>query len=149
MSRMYTVVHQGTFGTPAGDLLQIVAGATETVILHSLVITGITETDDSNEVIISRFVTIGSGGSALSANPLSLKTAADSATILGFNTTDASSTETILYREGMSILAGYQKIWTPEARPVIDPTGNIVVRLSIAWTADPTLSITCEFEEVG
>ena len=149
MGRMYTVVHQGAFGTPAGDVLQIVAGATEAVILHSLVITGITETDDSNEVIISRFATIGSGGTALSANPLSLKTAADSATILGYNTTDATSTETILYREGMSILAGYQKIWTPEARPEIDPTGNIVVRFGIAWTTGPTLSVTCEFEEIG
>ncbi len=149
MGRMYTVVHQGAFGTPAGDLLQIVAGATEAIRLHSLVITGITETDDSNEVIISRFVTIGSGGTALNANPLSVKTAADSATILGFNTTDATGTETILYREGMSILAGYQKIWTPATQPDIDPTDNIVVRLGIAWTANPTISVTCEFEEKG
>jgi len=148
MGRMYTVVHQGAFGTPAGDVLQIVAGATESVILHSLTITGITETDDSNEVIISRMSTDGSGGSALGANPLSLKDAADSATILGFNTTDASG-ETILYREGMSILAGYQKIWTPEMRPVIDPTDTLVVRFGIAWTTDPTLSVTCEFEEIG
>ncbi len=146
---MYTVVHQGAFGTPAGDLLQIVAGATEAIKLHALTITGITETDDSNEVIISRFATIGSGGSALNANPLSLKTAADSATILGFNTTDASSTETILHREGMSILAGFSKIWTPEMRPVIDPTGNIVIRLAVVWSADPTLSVTLEFEEIG
>jgi hypothetical protein len=146
---MYTVVHTGAFGTPAGDLLQIVAGATETVILHSLAITGQTETDDSNTVIISRFATIGSGGAALDANPLSLKTGADSATILGFNTTDATSTETILYREGFSVLSGYQKIWTPEMRPEIDPTGNIVIRLGIAWTADPTLHVTCEFEEIG
>ena len=149
MGRMYTVVHQGAFGTPAGDVLQIVAGATESVILHSLVITGITETDDSNEVIISRWTTAGSGGTALSANPLSLKTAADSATILGFNTVDATTSEVILYREGMSILAGYQKIWTPEARPEIDPLALIVVRFGIAWTADPTLSVTCEFEEIG
>jgi hypothetical protein len=146
---MYTVVHNGAFGTAAGDLLQIVAGTTETVILHSLAITGQTETDDSNEVIISRFSIDGSGGTALNANPLSVKDAADSATILGFPTTDASGTETILYREGFSVLSGYQKIWTPEMRPVIDPTDTLVVRLSIAWTADPTLSVTCEFEEIG
>lgn len=148
MGRMYTVAHQGTFGTPAGDVLQIVAGATNPIILHSLVITGLTETDDSNEVVISRFATIGSGGTSLNANPLSVDDAADSATILGFNTTDASSTETILYREGMSILAGYQKIWTPEARPVIEATGNIVVRLATTWTNNPTLVVTCEFEEI-
>jgi hypothetical protein len=146
---MYTVVHNGAFGTPAGDVLQIVAGATETIILHSISITGQTETDDSNEAIISRFATTGSGGASKTANPLSLKTAAASPTILAFNTTDASSTETILYREGFSILSGFHKIWTPEMRPEIDPTTNIVVRLGIAWTADPTLSITCEFEELG
>ena len=53
MSRMYTVCDTTLFGTAAGDLLRFVAGATETIILHSVSITGQTETDDSNVVLMA------------------------------------------------------------------------------------------------
>ena len=149
MGRMYTACNTAAFGTAAGDHIEITAGATESVVLHELVITGQTETDDSNVVIIELTDAAGSGATATNANPTDSKTSADSATVDFNNTVDSTGSKTELWREGMSILAGFHKIWTPETRIVVNPTEILLVRFSEVWTADPTLSTTVVFEEIG
>jgi len=150
MGRIYTVVDTGTaFGTPAGDILQIVCSSVKTIKIHSFVLTCQTETDDSTVITMSRFATIGSGGVSINANPIDPGDNGDSATILARNTTDASSTETRMWAEGMSILAGLQKIWTPETRPTIPPNGNLVFKSIVVLTTDVTFTTFVEFEEIG
>ncbi len=149
MGRMYTVTGQIATWTAAGDIVEINAPATEIVILHSVQVTQSTsEVDDSTEIRISRFATSGSGGATPTANPMEVGDPAFGGTIEEANTTDASGTETELYSEGISLLAGFQKIWTPEMRPVIPPSGRIVVKTIVA-VASITLNYVIEFEEVG
>ena len=150
MGRIYTAVDTGTlFGTAAGDILQIVAGSGQAIKLHSFSLTCQTELDDSTVITLSRFATIGSGGSTITAHGVDPGDAGDSATIQARNTTDASSTETRIWAEGMSVIAGIQKIWTPETRPIIDPSGNLVFSMIVALTTDVTFTTFLEFEELG
>ena len=53
-----------------------------------------------------------------------------------------------LYSEGISLLAGFQKIWTPDMRPIIPPSGRIVVK-TITAVASVTINYVVEFEEIG
>ena len=50
--------------------------------------------------------------------------------------------------EGISMLAGFNKIWTPEMRPIIPISGRIVVK-TIAAVSSVTIVYTVEFEEIG
>jgi hypothetical protein len=92
--------------------------------------------------------TDGSGGTTTAGNPVATSTAADSATIAFADTTDATGWTDHSF-EGMSVLAGFQKIWTPECRPVIEPTETFCISFEQVFTADPTLCCTIEYEEIG
>jgi len=61
---------------------------------------------------------------------------------------DISTGEEFLVREGISLLAGYQKIWTPEQRPIIRGGHFFAINLGIAVTS-VTLAYEIEFEEIG
>ena len=147
MGRIYSAVASAV-QTTAGDILSIEAPATGIIILHSISVSQSTsESDDSTEIDISRWATAGSGGGAVTPSPVQVGHAASGATVRSFDTTDASSTQTRLLSEGISLLAGFQKIWTPSARPVIPPSGRIVVSFTLDISS-VTLKVTAEFEEI-
>ena len=148
MGRMYTAVASSTQAV-AGDIMEIAAPSDAIVVLHSVQVSmSDSETDDSTEIDISRWATSGSGGSTPTASPMELSDAAFAGAVEAFNTTDASSTQTKLYSEGISMLAGFQKIWTPEMRPIIPPSGIVVVKFTADITSI-TMKVTVEFEEIG
>ena len=98
-------------------------------VLHDLAVTqSNSETDDSTAIRISRFSIAGSNGTSVTPRPTSVGHAASGLTVRAFDTTDASGTETILWEEGISTLAGFVKIWTPETRILIPPSGRLVVK---------------------
>ena len=148
MGRMYTAVASSTQAV-AGDIMEISAPSDAIVILHSVQVSmSDSETDDSTEIDISRWATSGSGGSTITASPMELSDTAFAGAVEAFNITDASSTQTRLYSEGISMLAGFQKIWTPEMRPIIPPSGILVVKFTADITSI-TMKVTVEFEEIG
>lgn len=147
MGRIYYAYGSSTQST-AGDILAITAPSTGMVCLHEVsVANSSTETDDSTEIRISRFATAGSGGTNLSGGtPAQVGHATGGATVRVFDTTDASSTETILWREGISILAGWHKVWTPETRIWVPPSGNLVVKF-VGDITSCTMTVSAIFEE--
>jgi len=146
---MYTATGSLATWTAAGDIVEINAPADGIVIIHSVQVTQSTsETDDSTEIRISRFVTSGTGGATPTANPMEVGSPAFGGTIEEGSTVDASGTEAELYSEGISLLAGFQKIWTPDMRPIIPPSGRIVVKTIVAVTS-VTINYVVEFEEIG
>lgn len=147
MGRMYSVVATSTQSV-AGDILSIEAPATGMCVLHSITVTQSTsETDDSTLIDISRWATVGSGGAAITPAPMLVGSAASAIVVRAFDTVDASGAQTKLLLEGISLLAGFSKIWTPEARPNIPPSGRIVTKFIGDVTA-VTMVVTAEFEEL-
>jgi len=147
MGRMYSARASSAQAT-AGDIISVEAPATGMAILHSVVVSqASSEVDDSTEIRISRFATVGSGGSVITASPVQVGHAASGVVVRAFDTVDASGTETELYSEGISLLAGFQKIWTPQARPLIPPSGRIVVKF-IGDITSVTMHVAVEYEEL-
>ena len=149
MDRMYTVVSKLAFGTPAGDLCRGVAGATEAVRIQSVTVTGITETDDSNEIVMGWATADSTGGTVATGVNTSPSKGAASSIVWTFNPTADATGLTYHWREGMSVLAGFSKIWTPGRGPVIDPTDTFFIAFTEAWTTDPTLITCIEYDEIG
>ena len=69
MGRIYTATSDiATF--TSGDIVEIIAPSDAVVLIHSFSIGAQTETDDSSVVVLARAGTSGSGGGAITANPL-------------------------------------------------------------------------------
>jgi len=146
MGRIYYAYGAATQST-AGDILALTAPSTGMLCLHEVAIANSnTETDDSTEINISRWATAGSGGTSVTPSPAMVGTAASGVTCRVFDTTDASSTQTVLWREGISILAGWHKIWTPETRIWVPPSGNLVVKC-VGDITSCTMTVSAIFEE--
>lgn len=147
MGRIYTAVASSTQAT-AGDIIQLECPATAMCKLREVEITQpSSELDDSTEIRISRFATVGSGGSVITPKPANPGDAASSIIVRAFDTVDASGTEDELWRSGISTLAGYHKIYQPDSRPAIAPLARIVVKF-IGNITSVTLIVSIEFEEI-
>ena len=133
--------------TAAVDVVGFDAPATGMFCLHELVITqSDLEVDDSCEITISRHTTAGTMGTAITPAPAMVGLAASGVTVRSFDTTPAAGTETEMYREGISILAGFQKIWTPDTRIWVAPSGFLVVKTTGAISS-ATVVWSAVFEE--
>jgi len=149
MGRFYTASDKIASFSTAGDIAQIVAPTDATLRIYSVEISqSTTEVDDSTEIRISRFVTDGLGGGSITANPVEKGYAAFGGTILEANSTAATGTETNHLNRGISMLAGFSKIWLPEFRPSVSPGDNFVVKTVGNITA-VTLNWEIEFEAIG
>ena len=147
MGRIYTAVASSTQAV-AGDIIQLQCPATSMARLREVSVTQPgTEVDDSTEIRISRFATVGSGGNAITPKPANPGDAASGIIVRAFDTTDASGAEDELWREGISILAGFHKIYQPDSRPAIAPSARIVVKF-IGDITSMTLIVSIEFEEI-
>lgn len=147
MGRIYTAVASSTQAV-AGDIIQLQCPATSMARLREVMVTQpSSETDDSTEIRISRFATVGSGGSVITPKPANPGDAASGIIVRAFDTTDASGAEDELWREGISTLAGFHKIYQPDSRPAIAPSARIVVKF-IGDITSVTLIVSIEFEEI-
>jgi len=135
--------------TGAGDIVEIAAPTDAIVKIHTVHVSNAdTEVDDSTEIKVSKRATSGTGGATPTAAKVETGSRAFGGTVEEASTVDASSTETFVWSEGMSTLAGFTKIWTPELRPVLSPSEIIVLNMVDSITAQAIVYVI-EFEEIG
>lgn len=155
MGRIYTAVFNNVAVTAAQDLFEIVAPADSVVVVHDLHISQNSDLGDAAEEILrieltSGHTTSGSGGSSVTPVPAQLQDSAFGGTCEANNTTQASGGTIVTHAVwNWNIRVGFDKIWTPETRPVVAPSRRVVVRLPAAPADSVSMSGTITFEEIG
>lgn len=148
MSRMYVLSNILSAVTAANHIAEIGVQTNRSVIIHSVSLSqNNSETDEATEIQLATYTASGTGD-AVTAKPLDRGDAAFAGVCKDNHSADLSTGEVILYRKGISLLAGYDKIWTPSARPVIRGGEFFAIKLAIA-VASVDLNYEIEFEELG
>jgi hypothetical protein len=146
---MYSATFEEVAVSAAQDLFEINAPADSIVVVHALEISQSSDVDNENlNLLMHRGSTSGSGGSTPTASPMEVGDAAFGGTVEA-NNTSPSTEGTILHSAAFSVLAGYSYVWTPEARPVISPSGRLNIELQTTPADALTMSGTIYFEEIG
>ena len=149
MGRMYSATFEEVAATAAQDLFEIVAPADSVVIIHGFEISQSSDTDSEGlSLLVHRGSTSGSGGSSVTAAPMNVGDAAFGGTVEANNTSQATE-GTILHAAAFNVLSGYAWIPTPEIRPVLSPSGRIIIELQTAPADSLTISGVVYFEEIG
>lgn len=155
MSRIYTAVFNNVAITAIQDLFEIVAPADAVVMIHDIHLSQNTDVGDAAEEVLrieltSGHATSGSGGSAPTAIPRELGDAAFGGTVEVNNTTQASAGTIVThYVWNWNIRVGFDKIFTPETRPVLSPSRRACLELPVAPADSVTMSGSITFEELG
>ena len=150
MGRMYVLSNTLTTVTAANTMFEIGAATNTVVVIHRLGFTQSTsETDDSALISYGTYTASGTGTNiAANVEALDPGDAAFGGTAEDNHTVDLATGEIVLGREGISLLAGYQRIFTPEERPVVPGGGFFGFNLDSA-IASVTIAYECVFEEIG
>lgn len=157
MGRLYVAAFKSIAVTAAQDLFEITSPADAVTVVHEFGLFQTTETGDAAEEQLlittnrgSSGTTSGSGGATVTPAPISVGDAAYGGTVERNNTTIMSAgTITELEVFAWNVRMPFQRIYTPETRPIISP--------SLRWTLEsestPADSITMHgyviFEEIG
>lgn len=155
MGRIYTAVFNNVAVTAVQDLFEIVAPADSVVVVHDLHISQNSDLGDAAEEILrieltSGHTTSGSGGSSVTPVPAQLQDSAFGGTCEANNTTQASGGTIVTHAVwNWNIRVGFDKIWTPETRPVLAPSRRLCVKLPAAPADSVSMSGTITFEEIG
>jgi hypothetical protein len=159
MGRRYTVGLTPAAQSVAQDIFEVLAPADAVVIIHEWHLFQTSDVGDAAEEILALetvrgvgAVTSGSGGATATAQPLEDGDAAFGGTVETNNTTRmAAGTGTLetLEERGWNIRVPYDRIYTPETRPVISPGNRWTLALPTAPTDAITLGGTVVLEEVG
>ena len=160
MGRFYTAVFKGTAVTAAQDLFEIAAPTDAVVVIHEWTLTQTTELGDAAEeqllLTTNRgvgTVTSGSGGATVTPQPISDGDAAYGGTVERNNTTimavGTGTLETDLEVHAWNIRVPYQKVYTPETRPVISPGNRWTLELESVPADSITMNGFVVFEEIG
>lgn len=160
MARMYTATFKSIAITAAQDLFEILAPADAIVRIHDWTITQSTETGDAAEEMLILTtnrgvgsVTSGSGGGTVTPQPVEDGDPAFGGTVERNNTTimavGSGTLETDLEVHSWNVRVPYQKIYTPETRPVISPSNRWTLELETAPADSVTVHGTITFEEIG
>jgi len=150
MGRMYILSNTVAAFTGPKTLFEIGALTNTVLRVHRMSLTQSTsETDDSTLITYGTYTASGTGTS-ITANIEALDPgdAAFGGTAEDNHTVDITTGEIILGREGISVLAGYQKIFTPEERPIVPGAGFFAFNVDTALTA-VTIVYEVVFEEIG
>ena len=155
MGRIYTAQFNGVAVAAQQDLFEIVAPADAIVVIHDLEISQLSDVKDAEEEMLlllmkSGSTTSGSGGSAPTAIPKELGDAAFGGTVEANNTTKASvGTIVTHYAWHWNVRVPFQKIWTPETRPILSPSRRGTIELATTPADSITMGGTITFEEIG
>lgn len=160
MGRFYTATFKSTAVTAAQDLFEIAAPTDAVVIVHEFGLFQTTELGDAAEeqllLTTNRgvgTVTSGSGGASVTPQPISDGDTAFGGTVERNNTTimavGTGTLETDLEVMAWNIRMPFQKIYTPETRPVISPGNRWTIELESAPADSITMHGYVIFEEVG
>jgi len=160
MGRMYTAVFKNIAVAAAQDLFEIAAPSDAVVVIHDWKLSQTTETGDAAEeqllLTTNRgvgTVTSGSGGAAVTPQPVSDGDPAFGGTVERNNTTimaaGTGTLETDLEVHAWNVRVPYQQIYTPETRPVISPGNRWTLEMESTPADSITMSGTITFEEIG
>lgn len=160
MGRMYTAAFKDTAVTAVQDLLEIAAPADAVVVIHSWFLVQKTEVGDTAEEMLLLTcnrgvgtVTSGSGGATVTPHPIADGDPAFGGVVERNNTTamvvGTGTLETDLEVHAWNVRVPYQRIYTPEERPVISPSNRWTLELETAPADSITMSGFVTFEEIG
>lgn len=155
---LYTSEVNGVAVTAIQDLWEILSPSDAIIVIHSFSVGQNSDVGDSAEEILNLIgtrgvgsVTSGSGGSTPAKSPIQDGSVASGATVEANNTTQmvvGSGTLENLFSLNWNIRVPFEKIWTPEERPIISPANRIAIELS-APADSITFQSTITWEEVG
>ncbi len=152
MGRMYTAVFEEVAVTTAIDLFELVAPADMAVAIHGVMISQSSDAGDAEseqlQVLIHRGTGSGSGGTTPTPSPLVVSTTASTVVVECVNDTQGTEGAHI-HAEAYNIMAGLTIWWPPEVRPIISPSGRLIVEQQTAPGDSVTMSGTIYFEEIG
>lgn len=152
MGRMYSAAFEQVAVSAAQDLFEINAPADAVVIVHGFTISQSSDAGDAASeqlpILVHRGSTSGSDGSAPTPAPMEVGDAAFGGTVEA-NNTSQSTEGTILHAESFNVMAGLAVWWTPETRPVISPSGRLIIELQSAPDDELTMDGTVYIEELG
>lgn len=159
MGRKYTVQTNGVAVTAAQDLLEIVAPADAAVVVHEWAVFQTSDVGDAAEELLRLetvrgvgAVTSGSGGTTPTPQPVEDGDPAFGGTVEANNTTRmvaGSGSLDTLEQRGWNVRMEYNRIYTPEQRPVISPSNRWTLALPAAPADSLTVSVMAVFEEIG
>lgn len=150
MARIYVLSNIITSFTGPKTVVEIGA-ATNTILKVVRIKVGqsTTETDDSTRLEWGIYTASGTGTDVKAkALPIDPGDAAFSGTAEDNHSADIATGEAILGREGISLLAGFEKIFLPKSQPIVPGAGFFAIQLKDAVTS-VTLVYEVEFEETG
>lgn len=157
--RMYTAQFPAVTVTAQQDFFEITAAATQVILIHEWELTQSTEVGDAMEeglqLLTKRGVgatTSGTGGTTLTAQPISDGDAAFGGVVEANNTTKmvaggGSIEQTASYN--WNVRVPYIKTYTPETRPQIIPSARWTLELATTPADSISISGTITFEVLG
>lgn len=150
MGRMYILSNTIAAETGPKTVFEISAATNTVIYVHRMSLTQSTsETDDSSLITYGTYTATGTG-TTITGNVEAIDPG-DSAyggVAKDDHSVDITTGEIILGREGISLLAGYHKVFLPEERPVVPGAGFFALNLDAAITS-VTLVYEIVFEEIG
>jgi len=150
MGRMYVLSNVLTTVTAANTMFEIGALTNTVCVVYRLGFTQSTsEADDSALITFGTYTASGTGTDVSGlVEALDPGDAAFGGTAEDNHSADIATGEIILGREGISLLAGYSKIFTPAERPVVPGAGFFGFNLDSAISS-VSIVYECVFEEIG
>jgi hypothetical protein len=150
MARMYVLSNSIASFTGPKTLVEVGAATNTVIEIWRIKVTQATsETDDSTDITWGYYTASGTGTNvAANVEVLDPGDAAFSGTAEDNHTVDIATGEIILGREGISTLAGFEKIFLPECRPIIPGAGFFAINVDTAVTS-VTIVYEIEFRELG
>jgi hypothetical protein len=156
-------LHIAEFGdvaiTAAQDFFEIGAASTGIIRIHEVAVFQTTDVGDAAEEILELefvrgdgTVTSGTGGSTVTPQPIDNGDTAPAATVEANNTTRMVVGTGVLDaygKIGWNVRIPFEKVWTPETRPIITPSDRWTFSLNDAPADSITCSGTVVFEEIG
>lgn len=159
MSRLYVATFKSIAVTVQQDLFELLAPTTLPAAVHGFMLSQSTELGDAAEEQLllttnrgEGTVTTGSGGSTLTARPLSRADAASSLVVKANNTTKmvvGTGALVELEAHNWNVRIPYIFWYTPETRPLIRPSDRWTLELETTPVDSITISGTIWFEEIG
>ncbi len=157
--RVYTASFKGTAVTAVQDLIEISAAAAKSTVIHGWILTQSTEIKDAEEeqllLTTNRGVgatTSGSGGAAVTAQPIVDGDAAYTGSVERNNTTQMAAGSGSLEElevHAWNVRVPYQMIYTPEMRPFVSAGNRWTIELESTPTDSITMNLTVWLEELG
>lgn len=158
MGRVYETFTSGVAVTTAIDMWEILAATGKPIRVHEWNVWQTTDLGDAAEEILTiqevrgvGSVTSGSGGSSPTIHPTDDNDAANGATVEANNTTRmaaGSGTLESLAARGWNIRIPYEKVYTPETRPRINPGDRWTLAITTAPADSITISTSIKYEEI-